>query len=177
MAKRRGSSIMPEQSVQRFQNKLHNIARIIAIVGACLLLIMVLITVADVVMRRVLNAPLRGSLELTETLLGISVFTALAFCASEEGGHVEVDILINRLPLQLRKMIASWMYFLSAAMLGLISWQLVLYAIRVFEMHEVSAILAISLWPFISIAALCMAFLALVFLVHSIINFVEIKTK
>jgi TRAP-type transport system small permease protein len=168
---------MSEQLILRFLNKVSQIARVLAIIGACLLLLMVLITVLDVVMRRVLNAPLRGSLELTETILGISVFTALSFCALEEGGHVEVDILINQLRMKPRKIIASLMYFISAIMLCLISWQLVLYSIRVYEMHEVSAILAISLWPFIAMGALCMALLGFVFLIHSIHNFVEVQSQ
>ena len=168
---------MSEQLILCFLNKVSRIARALAIIGACLLLVMVLITVLDVIMRRVLNAPLRGSLELTETILGISVFTALSFCASEEGGHVEVDILVNRLQMKSRKIIASLMYFLSTITLGLISWQLVVYSVRVYEMHEVSAILAISLWPFIAIGGLCMALLAFVFLIHSIHNFVEVQNQ
>jgi len=100
--------------------------------------------------------------------MGVSVFTTLALVALVEGGHVEVDILVNRLRPKMQDGIVGLMYFLTTIFLGLMSWRLILYALRIFRIHEVSAIWGISPFPFISIAAIGTILFTLVFLIHSI---------
>ena len=161
---------MIKYTINFLQNNLFKLTRMVGIFGSCLLLIMVILTVSDVVLRRFFNAPIRGSLELTQLILGISVSATLAFCALVEGGHVEVEILVNRFSKRTQKIIVSAMYFLTTVMLALNCWQLVVYAIRVFDMNEVSAILVISPGPFIAFAAFGMALLTLVFFTHFLVN-------
>ncbi len=159
------------------KNRIFKTSYIAGIIGAVLLPLLVLFTVSDVVSRYFFNSPIKGDLELTQIILGISVFTTLAFCAIEEGGHVEVDVLVNRLPKKNQKSILSVMYLLSVIMLGILSWQLFAYAMKVNEMHEISAILAISPFAFIVIGALGIALLALMFLVHTLANVMEVLKK
>jgi TRAP-type C4-dicarboxylate transport system permease small subunit len=139
-------------------------SRVLGIAGAWLLPVLVVVTAADVVMRRFFNSPIPGAFEISGLILGIIVFLTLAYCAIEIG-HVEVDVLVTRFSPKLQSGIAFVMYFLSAILLGLMSWQLFELAVRVMDMNESTVILSIRLYPFLFIAAIGVALLALVFLV------------
>jgi TRAP-type C4-dicarboxylate transport system permease small subunit len=144
-------------------------SRVFGIAGAWLLPVLVVVTVADVVMRRFFNSPIPGAFEISGLILGIVVFLTLAYCAID-GGHVEVDLLVTRFSLKMQRGIVSVMYFLSAILLGLMTWQLFELAVRVMDMNESTVILSIRLYPFLFIAAIGIALLALVFLVLALKN-------
>ena len=63
--------------------------------GCCALMLigLVALTVADVIGRYVLNAPLPGAFELTELMLGALVFAALPIAAFSEE-HVEMRRMV-----------------------------------------------------------------------------------
>ena len=167
---------MLNRVIYYLQKSIFSSSRTLGIIGAGLLPVLVLLTTVDVVSRRLLNSPIPGAFELTGFILGITVFFTLAYCAAE-GGHVEVDILMSRFPQKIQKSIASVMYLFSTVLLGLLSWQLFLLAIRVKDMNETSAILAIWLFPFIFIAAIGATLLTLVFLVMSLNNLSGVLNK
>ena len=97
--------------------------RAIAWVCALLLIAMMLITVADVVGRYLLNAPLPGATELTGLLLAATIFVGLpAVCFDEE--HVTVDLLVDRLPSFMTKPRLLIVRLASAVALGVIAWRL-----------------------------------------------------
>jgi len=83
------------KSVQKGIFAASNIGTSIAMV---LLVVLVLLTVADVVMRRFFNAPIGGTFELTQVLLGIIVFFSFSYCAIK-GGHIVLDVLVTRFPI------------------------------------------------------------------------------
>lgn len=82
---------------------------------------MMLLTVADVVLRSVANRPIRGTLEIVELLLACAFFVALpaTFLRDE---HVVVDIVDGAAPrrVPLLKRIAA---LASVLILGLMAWQ------------------------------------------------------
>ena len=141
-----------------------------------LLPVMMLLTVADVFLRRFLGSPIKGTVELTEFALGIVVFLALAQCAVERG-HVVVDVLVSRFPQRTRASIDAIMVFFSAGMSGLISWRLFLYAMRVQYMGEVSASLGIWLWPFVFIAGVGFILLSVVYLIQLVYALREVLRR
>lgn len=66
------------------------------VAGVILLGVMVLV-VANVLLRYLFNAPIAGALELTEGALPIIVFLSLAM-TQYEGGHIKVVLLTRRMP-------------------------------------------------------------------------------
>jgi len=60
--------------------------------GVAALNAMMLLVVADVILRKYFAAPIRGALEITEILMGFVVFLGLAFCAAKDE-HVVIDIV------------------------------------------------------------------------------------
>jgi TRAP-type C4-dicarboxylate transport system permease small subunit len=82
---------------------------------------MMLLTVADVVLRAVASTPIRGVVELVELLLACTFFLALpaTFLRDE---HIVVDLLdahARHLVPWLKRFSAA----LAAAMLGIVTWQ------------------------------------------------------
>ena len=100
--------------------------------AAILLLALVAVTGIDVIGRYVLNAPLPGSFELTELMLGALVFAALPL-VSREGSHVEVDLIATALPERISRVLALVAAGVSALVLVYFAWQLGQLALRQFE--------------------------------------------
>lgn len=67
-------------------------SRIPLYIGALTALAMVFLTVADVIGRYFLNAPIAGATELTRLGMGVVIFTALPII-SARGDHISVDLM------------------------------------------------------------------------------------
>jgi len=97
------------------------VAKLCGWLAAVFLAAMMLLTVADVVLRALTNKPIRGVVELVELLLACTFFLALpaTFLRDE---HVVVDLLDTR-----ARRLVPWLKRCSAAlaavMLGIITWQ------------------------------------------------------
>jgi len=83
-------------AIQRIESGVHRAGRVALYGSAGFMLVMLLVVVADVVMR-LARVPLKGAYDLGEMLMVCITYTALAFTQYEKG-HVRVDILLARLP-------------------------------------------------------------------------------
>lgn len=101
------------------------------------LFLMVALTFADVLGRRLFNTPIYGAHDLTEHFMAVIVFTGLPLLTAARG-HLCVDLLDGFL----MKDSLNWWHFLIrclvAAALGLIGYQFVIAALDATEIHEVS---------------------------------------
>ncbi len=116
--------------------------------GCCALLLMglVALTVADVIGRYVLTAPLPGAFELTELMLGALVFAALPL-ATMSGEHVAVDALFDASPPRLRTALVRLGGGATAVALWVIAWRLVVYSTRLANDEAVTDALLVPLAP------------------------------
>lgn len=74
-------------------------------ISAITIFIMMLWIVADVVLRSFFHAPISGTIEITgEYLLVIIVYLAISY-TYKEGGHVSVELLQEKFPPTLRKVV------------------------------------------------------------------------
>jgi TRAP-type transport system small permease protein len=110
-------------------------------IASAFLTAMLLLTVADVVLRAVSNYPLRGTYELIELLLCGTFFVALpAVCLRD--GHVVVDSIDRYVPRAV-----PWFNRLSGVtavvMLGLMAWQGGLAAREAVSFGDMTADLAL----------------------------------
>src|SRR5262245_44482965 len=124
--------------------------------GASLFVIMGL-TFFDVLGRKFLSRSVPGSLELTELLMVVVIFTALPM-VSRKGEHVEFDSLDPYLPKLVRQLQHALVHAISGAMLIGLAW-LMWRAGRDFAAAgETSVQLKIPKAPFIyAISILCAA--------------------
>ena len=140
------------------------ISRAVNSVAAGILVVMMLLTAADVLLRYVFNQPISGSLELTEYMMLIVVAFGLAHCAAQKG-NVRVDVLTSRLPPRAQAVLNSITYLLSLGLFALITWQSISYIGFMFDAGRISASLLIPVFPFVGMVALGSAMLSLVLLV------------
>lgn len=98
------------------------VARVFNSAGVGILMVMMSLTVVDVFLRFVFNKPIVGAYEMSEFMMVILVFFALAYTETIKG-HVKVDILVSRFPPRAQAVIDSITYFTGLGVLVLIVWQ------------------------------------------------------
>lgn len=113
--------------------------------GGCLFLMMAL-TFADVIGRKLLGQSVPGGTELTELLMLLTIFLALPL-ASLKGEHVAFDLLDSILPKALRSLQRVLSHGLCSAMLLGAAWLVEVRALRTTEDGDHTAQLDIALGP------------------------------
>jgi len=139
--------------------------------GMGVLVAMVLLTVADVVLRRFFHSPLTFSYELTGAMLVLVVFFVVAYAGIQKS-HVSIDILTSRFPPKAQAITNAFVYFLSICLFGAVTWRSIIYAICFLQQGRVSGILEFPYYPFAFAVAFGILLLALVLLVQ-FLNFIN----
>ncbi len=137
-------------------------------IGIVALAAMMLITSADVLLRKLVNMPILGSNEIVQYMLAITVSLGFAYCALEKG-HIIIDLLTSRLSSNARSTIYCVTGFLSLVLTSIITWQACIYITVLAKTEAVSPILSIPVFPFVGVVAFGFFLLTMVFL----INFLE----
>lgn len=137
----------------------------VAYVGAAVLGGLVLMLMYSIVARRLFNAPLKGSFEMTELALVLITFLILAY-DSLKGESIIVDIIVSYFPKRARGITAAVIHFLATVMLGILSRQLIVQAIRVHNYGQTTPMLELPVYPFIYVAAFGTILLTVVYLKH-----------
>lgn len=129
----------------------------LAFICAVLLLAMMALTVADVLGRYLLNAPVPGATELTEMLLATVVFIGLP-AASLDRDHVKVDLCVEHLRGTARSVLERLVEIASAGILGVIAWRLWVIGVQIDGYGGMTPTLKLPLAPLAWLAALlCLA--------------------
>jgi TRAP-type C4-dicarboxylate transport system permease small subunit len=122
-------------------------------VGGVILTFMMLITLVDVVLR-FMGKPITGTYELV--FLGGAVVIACAIPrTTEEGGHVNVDMIVEHLPGGLRKTMTIFTRLCGIVFFFLLGWNLFALGTRLFVSEEVSLTLHVPYYPVAYILGLC----------------------
>ena len=134
-------------------------------VGAGFIAVMMLLVVADVVGRRVFNHPVPGTLELIQYLFIIVVFYSIVYCELRRR-HIIVDAFVSRLRPKVRNAMDSVIYVFFLGISCLLTWQLVLYLVQVWQTGMSSAVLRVPAFPFTALALLGSALFSLMLLTN-----------
>ncbi len=121
--------------IDRAIGTLASVAQLLACV--CILAIIVL-GVADTFGGVLFNAPVMGTLEITEALLAMAIFLALGR-ALEMGQHIVVDVVTEKLNRPWRLALHIFALIVIFFVFALLSWQSVLSAARAWRAAEVTA--------------------------------------
>ena len=141
-------------------------------VSRVVLFLMMLLTMADVLMRKLLDNSILGTVELTELMMILLIFLSLAH-TEFLGGHVKVDILVSRLGPGTRARIDAATQLLCSILFGLMTWAALAYAAGQRVSGEVTQDLWLPIWPFIYILALGCALLCLTLLLKFLTALLE----
>jgi len=146
--------------LEKISNKL---ARMLFWVAGLSIIIMMLLTCADVALR-FFRMPIPGTYELVCFMGSVAVAFAIAHTSALKG-HVAVSVVINLLPKRFQLLLECITNGLGFILFLLISWQSVLYADTLRSTGEVSLTLQLPFYPFVygiglSAAAVCLLLLA-----------------
>ena len=117
-------------------------------VAALVMLLLVLVTFADVLARYIFSAPIPGAYEITELLMGVLVFTALPVITWGKQ-HITIDILDSVTPARLAVFRDLLVTAVSGVVLGVMAWRMGLLAERLGDYGDVTEYLRIPLSPVI----------------------------
>lgn len=120
-------------------------------VAGALIIGVMAFTVYNVIGRWLFNAPLRGTVELTEiAMIGI-VYLGLAY-AQHQNNHIAVNLLYQRLGRTARLVLDVFTTALSMLVLALVAWRLYDYAAVLESGGRTTASRGIPLYPFAYLA-------------------------
>jgi len=158
-------NVRPDRKIHLLEKVLYPIARAINGAGTVVLGVMVLLTVADVLLRLFLDRPIRGAFEIVEFLMVMVVFSAMAY-TSLLRGHIVIQILSSRLPERPRAILDSIADLISIGFCCLLIWQGIAQAQMTRLHNDISGVLSIPVSPFYYVLVLGMALMGLVFLAN-----------
>lgn len=125
--------------------KLKRINRPLYLVGGVALLFMMLVTVADVILR-IFDCPITGTYELVGFAAAVLIGFTIPYVTSIKG-HIIVDFFIMRLPTRVQ-----WIFRVLTRCMGAFLWALIAYELFIFGKDlyisgEVSPTLQIPFYP------------------------------
>jgi len=129
---------------------------VLGIAASILLLLMMVLTFADVVARYLINRPIRGAFEITELTLLVLIFAGLPL-VSHADEHVTMDFIDRILPPRLRVPWIRVMHALCAAIMFFLTWQVWIKATRIASYGDTTDVLRITIGPFVYFMALMIA--------------------
>ena len=116
-------------------------------VGVAVLFLLMILTSLDVILRYLFNSPIDGTFELTELMMVVTIFFALAYTESKKS-HISVELIVDLLPQRSQAVIDSITALLSFGIISVIIWQGVLFTHEAVLSGEHSALLKIPLFYF-----------------------------
>ena len=122
------------------------------ITGVVILLAMMMMTVADVIMRYFFRQPIIGSMEISVVLMVCVVFLGIGWCALSDG-HISVDIITGRLSQRGRALLNGFDNIVTLVLALIITWRSFVEALSVKDMEVASPILSIPRYPFVFITS------------------------
>ena len=155
---------------------LHTTTTIFGKVGQFILMAMVLLTIVDVVLRRIFNHPLSSSLELSQVMLVIVVFSSVAYCGIKSG-HVTIDALTSRFSPKIQAILNSITGLFGVLLFSAMGWGSMVLAMDKLSNHSVTGILPIPIYPFVFLVAFGSILLALILLVQFINSLIGMEDK
>ena len=145
------------------------------VAGVALLAILFL-TVADITLRYLFNAPVAGTVEVTSAVLVVIVFLGLAY-SEDLGDHITVDLLYERVGPRTKTVLNYFAWALSVIVLGLMAFQLYHFALRQQESGAQTPVLEWPIWPFAMVAAFGSALYAVAVFVKIILKTIGEPTE
>jgi TRAP-type C4-dicarboxylate transport system permease small subunit len=134
--------------MKKVEKTVSRIIRVCGILATLVLAGMMLLTVADVLLRGFFNTVVPGSFELTVVLMVCVTFLGMGW-TTLKGEHLKVDIIAGKLPKRGRVVLDIINYLAAAALCLLIMRQGFAQAMLLRKMSIASPTLGIPQYPFV----------------------------
>ena len=155
---------------------LHRATSIFSKVGQITLMAMVMLTIVDIILRRIFNRPLSSSLELSQVMLVIVVFSSVVYCGIQRS-HVRIDALTSRFSPKMQAVLNSITGLFGVLLFSAMGWGSIVLAMDKLANQSVTGILPIPVYPFVLLVAFGSILLALILLVRFIDSLISMEDK
>jgi TRAP-type C4-dicarboxylate transport system permease small subunit len=136
-----------------------------------------LMSIATVnVILRIFHIPFRGAYELVSFLGAIVIAFALGHTQKRKD-NILVDILTERFSKKVNRVLDGLNYFITMIFFAVISWQVLVWGMKIWESREVSETLKIIYHPFIFSVSFGFAVLSLTLVVDFLKTLLNHKEK
>lgn len=139
-------------------------AKYLNLFAAAILFCMMLLTVADVFLRKMYSRSIIGTVEATEFMLTAIIFLSLSR-AEILNKHIRADFFLARFSGRTKKGIAVCTLFLAGTISMLLAWSAFSYAGMMRMSGEVSQDLLLPIYPVVFLVGIGFVMLAFVFFV------------
>ncbi len=135
---------------------------------------MVVLNVGDVLLNKIANKNILGAYEITQRLLMCAVFASFAYAQSKKA-HINMTLIIAKLPRALRYILFSLMSVLSVVAAGAMTWAAYIQTLDCIAKGYVTEVLYIPLWPFYVVMILAMAIFTVTIIYDTVLYIIAIK--
>ena len=141
--------------MQKLLNSVYKVSKGLNVVAAAMLAFMILLTVADVILRSA-RAPIVGTYEIVGLLCAILISFAIPFTTWKRG-HIRVDFFLEMLPPKARGIVNIAAKCLGIGLFVLIGWNLIVFGMDLAQAGEVTPTRHIPFYPVLyGIGACCL---------------------
>jgi len=133
--------------------------KISMILGGISVIALMLLATGNVILR-MFDRPFRGVYELVSFLGAIVIAFALGYTQKHKD-HIVVTILTEKFPKKIQSAIETLAEFIIMIFFGIVSWQIYIWGMKIYESHEVSETLKLIFYPFVFAVAAGFALLSL----------------
>lgn len=156
---------------------LEKIIKVLGIIATASIIILMILTTADVVMRYIFGNPIKGAYEVSEMFFLTAVFLGLAYTQLFRE-HVNADLLVSRLSKHTNLILETIMLLLALFIYALFSWKGMEAFWSSFAEGEYRwGLIRIPLWPARLMVPLGVSVLCLRLIGEIIINFRKLLRK
>ncbi len=156
----------------KFQAVLNNICKKIAYISMAVVFILMCITTADVVLRKVSTLSVLGSAEMTEMGMVMLIFFAVAFLQTKKG-HVRVDMLVNKFPPKVAYLVDGIVLAIGTVLIALMSCAGFIQMMKQFTTGTTTMVLHMPLFPFYLCMGIGLVLFAVTLATDSIVSFMK----
>jgi TRAP-type C4-dicarboxylate transport system permease small subunit len=138
--------------------------KVFLIVGGVAVLALMSVATGNVVLR-IFHIPFRGAYEIVSFLGAVVIAFALGY-TQQRKGHIVVDILTDKFPKKLSKMLDVVSHLVTTVFFAIVAWQIYRVGMQIWESGELSETLKMIYHPFIFVVSLGFVTLSLTALVQ-----------
>jgi TRAP-type C4-dicarboxylate transport system permease small subunit len=141
--------------------------------GSVGLATIMVLTFCDVIGRYVFNAPIVGTVEVTELLMGMMVYLGVGL-TTQSRGHIRVDIVINLFPPRLRALLDVITSSLSILLVVLMCLHIWLKAGIIIDKNDLTQVWEWPVWPAAYIMAVASLLMVSSLLLQLFLNIADV---
>ncbi|NKB63664.1 MAG: TRAP transporter small permease subunit [Gammaproteobacteria bacterium] len=162
--------------LNRIDTLVNRLISAFVVLGIVALIMMMGLTFLDVVGRTLFGRALTGTVESITLLMGILVFSGLAYTETLNK-HVVVDVVQTLFSPPLKRFSQVLNLILGTFITAIMTWRLTLSAIVIFEDGETTMIWALPYWPVAIVMVIGLVLFLLVLLIKTIQSFVALAAS